>query len=129
MPRKPGIPKLRRHKPRQLGVVTLSGHDHYLGRWPAEERDPPAVVRAAYDAKIAEWLASGRGITPSPAGKPQAGPTVEELIAAFWVHAQKHYRHPDGRPTGEQANYVNSLRPLRHASGDLLARESSRRSS
>ena len=45
MPKKPGIPSLRRHRPRSLGVVTLDGRDCYLGRWPAEMDDPPADSR------------------------------------------------------------------------------------
>jgi hypothetical protein len=53
-------PSLRRHKPSQQGVVTLNGHDHYLGPWPEGQRKPPAEVQDAYDALIAEWLVNGR---------------------------------------------------------------------
>src|SRR4051812_46089604 len=59
-------PTLRHHKPSQQGVVTLSGHDHYLGRWPAGTKKPPAGVRDAYDALVAEWLAGGRWELPRP---------------------------------------------------------------
>jgi integrase len=56
MPRKKSTqPKLRRRKSRNLGVVTLDGHDYYLGHWPAEMENPPPEVDAAYHRKIAEW--------------------------------------------------------------------------
>ena len=58
MPRKPGIPSLRRFKPRSLGVVTLNGKDIYFGRWPDEQTDPPDEVRAAYD-RFSELAAVG----------------------------------------------------------------------
>jgi hypothetical protein len=54
------VPRLRRHKPSGRAVVTLAGHDHYLGPWPAKLRQPPAAVKEKYDALIAEWLAGGR---------------------------------------------------------------------
>jgi hypothetical protein len=44
MPRKPGIPKLRRFKPRNLGVVTPGGKTTYLGHWPADLAEPSQVV-------------------------------------------------------------------------------------
>jgi hypothetical protein len=46
MPRNPHLPSLRRHKPSKQGVVTLNGHDHYLGRWADDLVDPPAHVEA-----------------------------------------------------------------------------------
>jgi hypothetical protein len=56
MPRLPidRNPKLRRHAASGQGVVTHGGKDHYLGRWRAEAKDPPAEVRAEYDRLIAE---------------------------------------------------------------------------
>jgi integrase len=122
MPRKPVTPSLRRHKTWGLGVVTLNGKDRYLGRWPEGEKDPPPDVQAEYDRVIAEWLASGRGRAQPPQER-AAGPTVEELLAAFWAHAEEHYRHPDGRPTSELREYAPSLRPLRHLYAALPARD------
>ena len=43
------IPSLRHHKPSDRGVVTLSGRDVYLGRWPRDQAEPPPAVRAEYD--------------------------------------------------------------------------------
>lgn len=132
-------PSLRRHKARNLGVVTLCGHDHYLGPWPAHLKEPPAEVQRAYDRIIAEWLAAGRrplhqqpdkqqatsgtvaaaftAGASNPAATPleiagPAGLTVGELIVAFWAHAEKHYRRPDSTPTSELTDYRLSLRPL-----------------
>jgi hypothetical protein len=122
MPRKPGTPSLRRHKPSGLGVVTLSGKDRYLGRWPEGQKDPPPEVQAEYDWVVAEWLASGRG-RAQPAQERAAGPTVEELLAAFWEHVQQHYRHADGSPTSEVSDYRLSLRPLRHLYAELAVRD------
>jgi len=113
-------PSLRRHKPSRQGVVTLNGSDHYLGHWPAAQNTPPAEVRAAYDALLAEWLAAGR--RPVAAIPPPL--TVAELILAFWErHVITHYRHPDGTPTSEQADFKLSLRPLRSLFGKLPAAE------
>jgi hypothetical protein len=115
----PRTPSLRRHKPSEQGVVTLSGKDHYLGRWPAEARRPPEAVRLEYDRLIAEWLANGRR-RPAP-----DAPTVSinELILAFWRHAEQHYRRDDGTSTSELGEFRYSLRPLRELYGPAPAAE------
>jgi integrase len=112
-------PSLRRHKPSGQAVVTLDGKDHYLGPWPATLRKPPPGAREAYDRLIAEWLANGRR-PPDPAADAPAL-TVNELILAFWRHAEQHYRRDDGRPTSELADYRLSLRPLRELYGPTPA--------
>ena len=113
-------PSLRRHKPSKQGVVTLNGRDHYLGPWPDGQKKPPAEVRDAYDALVAEWLVNGRQ-NPTSAPPPL---TVAELILQFWErYATVYYRHPDGSPTSEQSNYKQSLRPLRKLFGKIPAAE------
>src|SRR5579884_648457 len=77
-------PSLRRRKPSGQGVVTLSGHDHSLGPWPANRRKPPPAVQAEYDRLMAEWLANDR--RPLATRNRRGGPTVGELILAFWDH-------------------------------------------
>jgi len=109
------IPKLRRHKTHRLGVVTLSGRDHYLGPWPDGQRQPPAVVRAEYDRLLNEWLAAGRR---QPGARSLS---VNELILAYWQHAETYYRHPDGTPTSERDNVRRALRPLRELYGHTEA--------
>jgi integrase len=128
MPRKQHVPSLRRHKPSGLGVVTLNGKDHYLGRWPAGRREPPPEVRQAYDRLLSDWLENGRRLAapaeapPAPAGG-AGGLTVAEVIARFWSFAEGYYRYPDGRPTNELNDYRYSLRPLNHLFGALPARK------
>jgi integrase len=117
----PRTPSLRRHKTHGLGVVTLNGHDHYLGPWPAGLHTPPAAVQAAYDRLIAEWLANGRQLLPMRPGATTAGPTVAELIVAYYHHAERHYRRPDGTPTSEVSEYRRAFVPLNHLYGDTPA--------
>jgi integrase len=111
-------PSLRRHKPSAQAVVTLNGRDHYLGPWPPTLRKPPPSAREAYDRLIVEWLANGRRL-PDAAEAPAL--TVNELILAFWCHAEQHYRRDDGSPTSELADYRLSLRPLRELYGPTPA--------
>jgi integrase len=120
--RSPRTPSLRRHKPSSLGVVTLNGKDHYLGHWPAGQKNPPEAVRLAYDQLIAEWLAAGRQ-TRHVAPEPSEGISISELLLAFWGHAEHHYRHADGTPTSELNNLRASLRLLRQLYGLLPVTE------
>lgn len=107
------LPSLRRHKPSGQAVVTLSGHDHYLGPWPAVQKDPPSDAKLAYDRLVAEWLANGR--RPLCLAMPAVPAIlVADLLVAFWEYAQVHYRHADGTPTSEIADFKLSLRPLAH---------------
>jgi hypothetical protein len=51
MPRLPidRNPSFRRHSASGQGIVSLNGHDHYLGVWPPTAKKPPAEVQARYD--------------------------------------------------------------------------------
>jgi hypothetical protein len=94
------------------GVVRLSGHDHYTGPWGSPEAE------ATSERLVGEWLANRRTLpSDAAADRPPiaapAGPTVADLILAFWRHAELYYRHPDGTPTSELANYRQSVRPIR----------------
>ena len=115
----PRTPSLRRHKPSGQSVVTLGGQDHYLGPWPATLRKPPPAAREAYDRLIAEWLANGRRRPRAAADAPAL--TVNELILAFYRHAETHYRREDGTPTSELNEYRRSLTPLRALYGPTPA--------
>jgi integrase len=124
MPRKPGIPSLRRHRPSHQGVVTLNGRDHYLGHWPADQDDPPPEVRAAYDRKISEWLAGNRCLPDRvESGTPSNGITVAELVLAFYRHCQDPYRREDGSPTTEVSEYRRTLALLRRLYGETDVKE------
>ncbi|HEX5271408.1 MAG TPA: site-specific integrase, partial [Gemmataceae bacterium] len=88
-----------------------------LGPWDSPES------RAEYARVLAE-LATNEGCLPpqAPSGS-TADLTVNEIILAFWKHAEQHYRAPDGTPTGEADNYREALRPLRQLYGHIAARD------
>lgn len=107
------LPKYRRHKPSGQAVVTLGGHDYYLGKRQTLES------KREYDRLIAEWLANGRQL---PARKGDAtGLSLNEVILAYWQHAETYYRHPDGTLTSEADNIRLALRPLKRLDGHTSA--------
>ncbi len=107
------IPTHRCYKSRNLGLVILDGKQHYLGPYGKPES------LAEYERLIQEWLAKKAG-TPTD-GRADRRVTVDELILAFWKHAQVHYRKPDGSPSGELANLKVALRPSRPLYGKTPA--------
>jgi hypothetical protein len=116
------IPTYRYHKASGQAVVVLGGKSDYLGKWESPES------RAEYDRVVAEWLAQrrrrGDAALASAGAAPLLNPlTVNELLLGFFRHAEKHYRHADGRPTGELDNLRHTLRPLRELYGHTPARE------
>src|SRR4051812_2588589 len=104
MPRPPRLPSYRFHKASNQAVVVIRGKSHYLGPWNSPES------RAEYDRLIAEWLANGRN--QSAATNDRLGATVDEVLLAFWRHAEAHYRSPDGGPTFELVNFRYALKPV-----------------
>jgi integrase len=114
-------PSLRRHKPSSLGVVTLNGRDVYLGSWPAGQKKPPAAVQAEYDRRIAEWLANGRRLQQEVPRESARSPSVSDLMLAFALHVEQHYRREDGTHTSEVREFKAALRPLREMYGTTSA--------
>lgn len=108
--RKP--PAYSHHKPSGQARVRYQGRDHYLGPYGSRES------REAYSRLIAEFSRD----SPVPVA-PTGGPTVAEVILAFWSHAQVYYRHPDGTPTGEHLVIRCALKPLRRLYGTTPAAE------
>jgi integrase len=106
-------------------VVRLNGVDHYTARWGTPEAD------AEYERLLAEWLASGRSLPAAsvPDHPPQravaftTGPTVNDVMLAFWKHAQVHYRDADGKLTCEPSHFRSALKPLRALCGTEPAAE------
>lgn len=106
-------PSYRKHRPSGQAVVTVDGHGFYLGPWRSRSS------RDEYDRIIGEWLANGRRL-PRSTSAVVNDLDVNELVARFWPHAQAHYRHPDGTPTSEAANFRDALRPLVRLYGKTL---------
>jgi len=114
------VPKYRCKKSngRKYACVSLPDgtggrRDVILGKYGSKES------RTEYARVIAEWEAAGRRLPHGTA----ADLTVNELILAFWPHAEKHYRHVDGRPTGELNDYRLSLRTLKTLYGHTAAKD------
>jgi integrase len=105
------IPAYRLHRPSGQAVVTLNGHDHYLGKHGTTES------RAAYDHLIARWLADGK----RPIRDAQ-GPSINEVLLAFWEHAQDYYRK-NGRATSQIKIIRAACRGARDLCRDVSARE------
>jgi integrase len=101
--------------PSQTGqaVVTLNGHDHYLGKWNT------AASRKKYDRLIAEWLAHGRRRPASQAA--MSALSVNEVLLAYWQHVETYYRLADGTVSTEVDNIRPALRPLRALYGHTSA--------
>jgi integrase len=117
MPAKtPHIPKYRHYKPKDLAVVRIDGRDHYLGKYDSPES------HERYRRLIAEWLASGTPArTDEVSGRTTSNPSINEVILAFWLYAEKHYRRADGKPTQELENVRDALHPLRKLYGPTTA--------
>jgi hypothetical protein len=108
-------PKYRRHRPSGQAVVELNGKVFYLGPW----KSKASLVE--YDKLIGEWLVNGRCL---PTAIDDEGPTVTDLMAAYWSFAEGYYVK-DGEPT----SMLNAIRvPLgflthgRHFSTELPRR-------
>ena len=109
-------PSYRLHKQTGRAVVTIDGHDHYLGK------HGTVKSRGEYERLLGEWLSKGRTLGPV-AGPGSPGLTISELINAFRHHAAEYYRKPDGTPTPEPEAFRQALRPLRQQYGTLPAAE------
>src|SRR5512133_1466006 len=103
-------PKYSRHRASGQAIVTVNGHDVYLGPYGT------AVSRREYDRVIAEWLANGRR-TPFDAAQDIS---IVELIAAYWRHARGYYAGTEtgGDSNGELSCLRLALRVVKHLYGD-----------
>lgn len=111
-------PKYRCYKPKNLGMVVIGGKAHYLGRY-----DSPDSWEK-YHRLLAESHASP--IVPAPqidSTDPDDGPTIDDLLVAFWGRHVATYYLKDGRPTSEQDNILQALRFLRRLYGHTPAKD------
>lgn len=109
-------PSYRLHKTSGQAMIALPRGDgtykvYYLGAFNSPES------RQQYHKILAEWHAR--------AGVPEVYPdiTISEMISAFLIHADKHYRHRDGTPTKEVANFKSAFAPLELLYSDHEARD------
>lgn len=105
----PRTPTYRLHKPSGQAVVTIDGRDMYLGPFRSQ------ISRNKFDRLIAEWLGNGRQLPTAP-----DGPTINQLILAYWRHAEVYYRK-DGEPTKELMRIRVAMRPLKRLYGSESA--------
>jgi integrase len=96
------LPKYRKHAASGNAVVTLSGVDHYLGRYGSK------ASRVLYDRLLAEWLAGGRAFAATEASQI----TVVELSARYWRFATRYYRK-NGKCTGVAPAIKATLRYIK----------------
>ena len=95
------LPSYRLHKQSGQAIVTLSGKDFLLGKHDSAES------RREYDRLISEWILNGHRLPAEPNDL-----TIEEVIARFWVYAEKTYRKVDGEQSGELKNFRYALQPV-----------------
>lgn len=112
-PRRPAVrvPAYCLHRSSGRAYVTFSGSPVYLGPYGSQ------ASKDRYDRLIAEFLASGRQVTPP---EPSLGVSVNELLLAYLRHAQTYYRKASGEPTSEFGRLCLSVRELRRHAGRAL---------
>jgi integrase len=103
---------------RKYGCVSLPDgmggrRDILLGTFGTRES------RAEYARVISEWEATGRRLHHQTGASKDV--TINELILGFWPHAEQHYRHADGTPTGEIHTFRMAFRLLKEMYGHTRA--------
>lgn len=116
-------PTYRQRKGYDQAIVTLQDahtrqrRDYWLGLFGSAES------RERYHRVIAEWEANGRRFpdatlyTQHAAGRKDQGPTIAQIILAYWRHIESYYR-----PTESKTARV-ALRMLRRLFGETPAIE------
>ena len=100
---KESLPNYRKHKASGQAIVTIHGHDFYLGPWKSK------ASRVEYDRIIAEYLAAGRQL-PMKAAE-ASNLTIVEVLARYKRFAKLYYRK-NGQSTGEWENVEYAIGPL-----------------
>ena len=107
------IPSYRLHSRSGQAVVTLNGHDHYLGVFDTPES------HNRYEQLIAEWLANGRQL---PSVEQPGSLTITELLAGYLSFAEIYY-HREGQATSEYVAVRDALKPVRSLYGTVRVRD------
>ncbi len=118
MPKTNRPPAYRLHKARQCAVVTINGHNIYLGAYGS----PQSHER--YARLIAEWQAQhGQSLLVEAAtASPTPSLAINELILRYWQHVLQHYRK-HGVLTGYHQSIRSALRYLRKMYGSSQAKD------
>ena len=107
-------PKYRRHKASGQAVVTIQGHDYYLGPWDSK------ASKIEYDRVICEWLAAGRQLPV--VGQEASDLTIVEMLARYKKFAVQHYQNKNAR-THEWDNVRYAIEPLKRLYARTLVRD------
>jgi integrase len=118
--RKGTPPRYRLHRPTGQAVVTLDGHDNYLGRYGS------SGSHTKYERLIKVWRKRrDQALSAPPAGDPPPlvpeEPTVNAIALAYIHHAKRYYRPS---PEGEQKEVGcirDALKIVRRLHGRNLA--------
>jgi integrase len=119
MPSHQRIPSYRLHKQSGQAVVTLPDgcgrrRDILLGKF-----DSPQS-RKEYARVLGEWEANGRRPPQDPAASDL---TVNELLLAYWRHAQTYYGWTKDPARGDRASLKDALRVVRKLYGHTPAKD------
>lgn len=103
-------PRISHHSSGQARVY-VRGKSYYLGPYGSPEAEK------AYRKLLADLEAGGKA-PPDP-----RGPTVSAACLRYLEHAERHYRHPDGRPTSQMGFVRKALAVTCELFGRTLASE------
>jgi integrase len=115
-------PAYQRHKASGQARVKIAGRDYWCGVYGSEES------YQEYQRLLAEWRLATAGHTDSAGAAPPSYPTakptpltVAELIARYRSEHVVSYYVKNGKPTSEQDNIRQALRPVRELYGHTPA--------
>jgi integrase len=106
-------PRYRLHKSTGQAVVTIDGHDIYLGKHGS------TASRDEYQQRIAEWKRTLKQTKPSNNRK---AATITEVVVAYVEFADGYYLK-NGKPTNEVRMIRTALKIVRQLHGRLAASE------
>src|SRR5262245_60226406 len=92
------------------------------GRWVTLGKHGSPESHAEHARILAELAASFTARSVAPANG-NSKITVDEIVLAFWRHAERHYRRADGTTTNELSEYKQVFRILRRLYGHAPARD------